>query len=168
MVNNLQRQKGITLVALVITIIVIGILTGVTLASISGDNGVIRKAQTTSASQDIESVREKIVVEMYDLVQKLAPQMKELTLESVYEHFNSLSSWVQETSYEGSTSLPENNIPEENTNSLEDEVLGNDVNNEVDVIGSRSAVRVKTNNMVFKITVDANYNFEVEYVGTEK
>ena len=36
-----NNQKGITLVALVITIIVLLILAGVTLAALSGENGIL-------------------------------------------------------------------------------------------------------------------------------
>ena len=40
----LNEQKGVTLIALVITIIVLLILTGVTIAMLTGDNGIISKA----------------------------------------------------------------------------------------------------------------------------
>ena len=40
-----RRQEGITLVALVITVIVLIILAGVTLSTLVGDNGIITKAQ---------------------------------------------------------------------------------------------------------------------------
>ena len=36
-----NNQRGITLVALVITIIVLLILAGVTIAALSGDNGIL-------------------------------------------------------------------------------------------------------------------------------
>lgn len=41
----LKGQKGITLVALVITIIVLIILAGVSIALVLGDNGIIQKAK---------------------------------------------------------------------------------------------------------------------------
>ena len=40
MKQKLKREKGITLVALVITIIVLLILAGVTLAMVMGDSGI--------------------------------------------------------------------------------------------------------------------------------
>ena len=40
-----KNQKGITLVALVITIIVLIILAGVTISLLIGDNGIINKAK---------------------------------------------------------------------------------------------------------------------------
>lgn len=41
----LKGQKGITLVALVVTIIVLIILAGVSIALVLGDNGIINKAK---------------------------------------------------------------------------------------------------------------------------
>lgn len=42
----LKGQKGITLVALVVTIIVLIILAGVSIALVLGNNGIATKAQT--------------------------------------------------------------------------------------------------------------------------
>lgn len=41
----LRKEKGITLIALVITIIVLLILAGVTIATLTGDNGILQQAQ---------------------------------------------------------------------------------------------------------------------------
>ena len=46
----MKNNKGITLVALVITIIVLLILAGVTIAALSGDNGILTRA--SSAKQE--------------------------------------------------------------------------------------------------------------------
>lgn len=40
----MKNQKGITLIALVITIIVLLILAGVTIAMLTGENGILKKA----------------------------------------------------------------------------------------------------------------------------
>ncbi len=42
----LKGQKGITLVALVVTIIVLIILAGVSIALVLGDNGIVTKSRT--------------------------------------------------------------------------------------------------------------------------
>ena len=42
------RNQGITLIALVITIIVLLILAGITIASITGQNGILRKSTKCS------------------------------------------------------------------------------------------------------------------------
>ena len=55
--QKLKESKGITLIALVITIIVLLILAGVTIATLTGDNGILTKAgdaktQTEQAKED--------------------------------------------------------------------------------------------------------------------
>ena len=55
--QKLKEGKGITLIALVITIIVLLILAGVTIATLTGDNGILKKAgdaktQTEQAKED--------------------------------------------------------------------------------------------------------------------
>ncbi len=42
--GKLQHNKGITLIALIVTIVVLLILAGVSIAVITGDNGVIKSA----------------------------------------------------------------------------------------------------------------------------
>lgn len=60
----LKQQKGVTLVALVITIIVLLILAGVSIAMLTGDNGVLTKA-TTSQKETLKSeAKEKISLAM--------------------------------------------------------------------------------------------------------
>ena len=54
---NLKERNGITLIALVITIIVLLILAGVAIATLTGDNGILKKAgdaktQTEQAKED--------------------------------------------------------------------------------------------------------------------
>ena len=65
--KNLGKQKnkkngGITLIALVITIIVLLILAGVTIATLTGDNGILTKA--TEAKEQTELADEKEKVEL--------------------------------------------------------------------------------------------------------
>jgi len=40
-----SKENGITLITLIVTIIIIIILAGITIRSISGDNGLIKKTQ---------------------------------------------------------------------------------------------------------------------------
>ena len=42
---KITKEKGITLIALIITIIILLILAGVTIATLMGDNGLINKAK---------------------------------------------------------------------------------------------------------------------------
>ena len=53
-----KKEKGITLVALVITIIVLLILAGVTISLVVSDNGVIHKAQDAKTNMGNAQNRE--------------------------------------------------------------------------------------------------------------
>lgn len=55
----MQENKGITLIALVITIIVLLILAGVTIAMLSGENGILSRAQETKFQNDYFSAEER-------------------------------------------------------------------------------------------------------------
>lgn len=59
-----RRNRGITLSTLVITIIVILILAGVTIATLTGDNGVITKAIEAKNKNESASIEEKIKLEL--------------------------------------------------------------------------------------------------------
>ena len=56
----MRNQKGITLVALVITIIVLLILAGVSISLVVGQNGVLGKASSAVVTNKAASVREKV------------------------------------------------------------------------------------------------------------
>ena len=58
--ERLKTHKGITLIALVITIIVLLILAGVTIATLTGDNGILTKAQNAKTQNDKATVKEKV------------------------------------------------------------------------------------------------------------
>ena len=56
-----QKEKGITMIALVITIIVLIILAGISIAGISGENGIIKQGE--NAKRDTEIARYKSELE---------------------------------------------------------------------------------------------------------
>ena len=58
-----SKEKGITLVALVITIIVLLILAGVTLSTLVGDNGIITKAQEAKQNMANASAEEQQLIQ---------------------------------------------------------------------------------------------------------
>lgn len=55
-----EDNFGITLIALVITIIVLLILAGITIAILTGDNGILTKATESSETSEREKTRERI------------------------------------------------------------------------------------------------------------
>ena len=58
----MKKNNGITLIALVITIIVLLILAGVIIATLTGDNGLLQKA--TTAKQDNEDSKELELIKL--------------------------------------------------------------------------------------------------------
>jgi Tfp pilus assembly protein PilE len=66
--NKLKNKKGITLIALVVTVVVLIILAGVSINAVLGDNGIIKKAnQAASVTKEAE-VKEAInrtILEFY-------------------------------------------------------------------------------------------------------
>ena len=55
----MKNQKGITLIALVVTIVVLLILAGTSIAMLTGDNGIITNAQKSQASNTEGEVIDK-------------------------------------------------------------------------------------------------------------
>ena len=69
-----RTNKGITLIALVITIIVLLILAGVAIATLTGDNGILTKAAQAKNATEKANAKERIQIEVmgsYDQSGKL-------------------------------------------------------------------------------------------------
>ena len=60
MKQKLKQSKGITLISLVVTIIVLIILSGISLYLVLGENGLIEKAKGTKPIVDVASAQEKL------------------------------------------------------------------------------------------------------------
>ena len=63
MKDNFKQKQGITLIALVITIIVLLILAGVSIAMLTGQNGILSQAENAKVQQSHSSVVEAIKLE---------------------------------------------------------------------------------------------------------
>ena len=55
-----KKERGITLVALVVTIVVLLILAGVSISMVLGNNGIVTKAQSSQAAQDKAYAKEVV------------------------------------------------------------------------------------------------------------
>lgn len=60
--NKIQEEKGITLIALVITIIVLIILAGVSINLVLGENGIIKKAQYAKSEYEKGAINDLIML----------------------------------------------------------------------------------------------------------
>ena len=66
MKEKLRKVKGITLIALVITIIVLLILAGVSIAILTGENGILTKTNDSILQTEIANVAERINLISYE------------------------------------------------------------------------------------------------------
>ena len=64
----MKEQKGITLIALVITIIVLLILAGVSIAMLTGENGLLKKAKGSGAESKVSEAKEYVMMAVNELV----------------------------------------------------------------------------------------------------
>ena len=60
--KSLRKERGITIIALVITIIVLIILAGISIAAITGDEGIIKKGDKAKEETEIATYKEKLEV----------------------------------------------------------------------------------------------------------
>ena len=78
-----KNEKGITLIALVITIIVLLILAGVTIAALSGDNGILNRAKEAKDTTQKQSLIEEVQVGI--LEKQVGNETGELTSNNLKE-----------------------------------------------------------------------------------
>ena len=64
--NELKNKKGITLIALVITIIVLLILAGVSIATLTGENGILTRASDAKIETAVAAVKENLHLEQIE------------------------------------------------------------------------------------------------------
>ena len=67
-ISKFRGRKGITLIALVITIIVLLILAGVTIAMVVGDNGILKRSNEAKDETTIAKIQEEVDLAVADLV----------------------------------------------------------------------------------------------------
>ena len=64
--KNFRKNQGITLIALVITVIVLLILAGVTIATLTGDNGLRTRAQEAKNKTEQAQKEEEDILSSYE------------------------------------------------------------------------------------------------------
>ena len=67
MVNTNKSQRGITLIALVITIIILIILAAITINAVFGENGLILRAQESKFKTEVSGIKDLIDVKRLEI-----------------------------------------------------------------------------------------------------
>ena len=68
MLTNKKGQKGITLIALVVTIIVLLILAGISIQMLAGQNGILNRAEEASYKSKLAELKENLQLDIADLM----------------------------------------------------------------------------------------------------
>ena len=97
--TKVKEKRGITLIVLVITVIVLLILAGVSIAILTGDNGILTKASEAQISAELSKYKEEL--DLYK-VQKYSED----------------TSFIEETLTAGKTELNYNTKPTEETGNI--------------------------------------------------
>lgn len=112
-----NSNKGITLIALVITIIVLLILAGVTIAILSGPNGILNNAQEAKKQTIIANVIEQAKIDIASkMAEKLGESLTEQEIADILDKYGELSTEQVElkdkilTTYEGTYEIPVSDI----------------------------------------------------------
>ena len=90
----MRNQKGITLIALVITIIVLLILAGVSIAMLTGDNGILTRANDASDDSKRAEIADKVNMAIQSayadavVESTTSPSIDVATLETIYSSDN--------------------------------------------------------------------------------
>ena len=82
----MKRNNGITLIALVVTIVVLLILAGVSISMLTGENGIITQAQKAKEQSEIGEEKEAISVAYSGA--KIKNEGKEVTANNMQDQFN--------------------------------------------------------------------------------
>ena len=89
--NKIKSTKGITLISLVVTIIILLILAGVTIATLMGDNGLINKAKDAKIKTEIASIKEQIQIDIIGKQSENNGNISEDSLKEILEKYGTLS-----------------------------------------------------------------------------
>ena len=98
----MKNTKGITLVALVITIIILLILAGISIQVIT-NTGLFEKAKEAKKQNEISSIKEQIQLELYAKQSEKAGEITEYDLRSIIEKYGTVNYEENKTTIKGIT-----------------------------------------------------------------
>ena len=84
----LKQKKGITLIALVITIIVLLILAGISISMLSGDNSILQKAIEAKNKTDLSSKEEALYFAVSSSIERNNDNSSLINIEKLKENIS--------------------------------------------------------------------------------
>ena len=147
-----KKEKGVTLIALVVTIIVLIILAGISITTLTGDKGLIDEATNTSSEAQRESIIEKIQADL----------LKEKTKTGNTPTKDELKAIIEENGYNEGTLGDNNFVTKDGGYTIDyDEIIGweNNLTVEELKVGDKVNYIDKQGNTIECIVLyDTNYN----------
>ena len=110
----MKETKGITLIALVITIVVLIILAGVLINLTLGDNGLFSKSKLAKQKYEYAEAKEIVDLKLVDIHAECMIEGKEYTLKKISEEMTAEQNITIVAKYFKSTSLKKDNVSESN------------------------------------------------------
>ena len=130
-----ENKNGITLIALAVTIIVILILAGVTIATLTSENGIVNQATSAKEKNNLVKIEEDIKLEYSNLIleKQLEGKVEEIKLDklveklrekgySIVENDNKYYINTNEKYYEVKLDSEQLSVAKDGINNLEDSV----------------------------------------------
>ena len=90
-----NKQRGVTLIVLVITIILLLILAGVTIGSMTSEKNIVQQAQESGTAAQKRSIIEKIEAELYTERVKKGRNLTKDEVEDFLEKSDTLRDYVK-------------------------------------------------------------------------
>ena len=140
----MRNQKGITLIALVITIIVLLILAGVSIAMLTGENGILTNATESQQKTDYENAREQI----------------DIALQAIKTE--ALAKTIDNNSYEANTDI---------AHLVSSDIIGSTITSDTKYVitpktGTSDTITITYTNNATKVTVSGSINLTGSTGGT--
>ena len=87
----MKNQKGITIITLVVTIIILIILAGVSINMLFGERGIITKAKEVAKMQEIETIKEEIRIKILEQEIETEGQVTQVEIETILSNYGTVN-----------------------------------------------------------------------------
>lgn len=153
MKRKAKNEIGVTLVALIVTIVVLLILAGITIGSITSDNGIIKEANSAKKSAEMQALESQIEMAIIKVEQK----HRNPTLDQVIEEIIKIEH-VEGVNRE--TGAIKNDLGDDIIGKLDDYIKKENAGGDIEIITQPSNIETISN------TEDIQFKVEVRAEGT--
>lgn len=158
MKRKAKNEIGVTLVALIVTIVVLLILAGITIGSITSDNGIIKEANSAKKSAEMQALESQIEMAIIKVEQK----HRNPTLDQVIEEITKIE---HVEGVDGETGAIRNDLGDDIIGKLDDYIKKENAGGDIEIITQPSNIETisNTEDIQFKVEVKAEAEGTVTY-----